>query len=638
MPLINLTTDLKSLRYGGDRPGGGSSGLPYIVSPYPNAGDTQQFPLNRNFGLYDTFYNLNKETHDYPIRGGSVDLDGATGRLTTPAGRIDRLRIQKFLEDPQRGTLFLLKQVGLQLTNPKTQVQGSLSALGSSLSKGFLESTRVYNATGVNTIQQVLASGTGTHIPRHGLIPDYNGLFSNAYEAFVRSNNTEGTNRLVILSSTKLRTDGMFSPAVITAGVDYGISTLSNEILNYQGGPGSTYGIGNTVVRRATNTNIGKTYNSIAFSYDTIMNQQVTVGDDRAHQALQDFRATINNQVGRAVLPIGNYLANNLETRLNIGNPGGTKLVDRVDYTTSSIDGQDKLNNQSLFYYDTTIKPWSATINNQTPAKDMIKFVFECLSNDEPGNAVAIFFRSFLTNISDNHQAELNSFKYLGRGETFRTYQGFDRSISFTFKITAFSRAEMKPLYKKLNHLASQVYPDYSPISQFMRGSVVKLTIGDYLYRVPGFLESVNITLDDNAAWEIALNDDGMRELPQMVTVQCSFKPIHNFLPRREKFTDPYVPLIADTDLPFLDSVIAQADQPNLTKQVANVSPLATSLAVQPGIRPAPNNPLNVNTLPIQPPRRPATISFGNLQTATVPSTGYAITVPEGVVPPGYAP
>ena len=33
MPLINYRTDLKSLRYGGDQPGGGSSGQPYIVSP-----------------------------------------------------------------------------------------------------------------------------------------------------------------------------------------------------------------------------------------------------------------------------------------------------------------------------------------------------------------------------------------------------------------------------------------------------------------------------------------------------------------------------------------------------------------------------------------------------------------------------
>jgi len=32
MPLIDLQTDLKSLKYGQDRPGGGFSGQPFIVT------------------------------------------------------------------------------------------------------------------------------------------------------------------------------------------------------------------------------------------------------------------------------------------------------------------------------------------------------------------------------------------------------------------------------------------------------------------------------------------------------------------------------------------------------------------------------------------------------------------------------
>ena len=36
MGLINLTTDLKSLRYGNDRIGGGDSGQPYITAPIPD--------------------------------------------------------------------------------------------------------------------------------------------------------------------------------------------------------------------------------------------------------------------------------------------------------------------------------------------------------------------------------------------------------------------------------------------------------------------------------------------------------------------------------------------------------------------------------------------------------------------------
>jgi hypothetical protein len=93
-----------------------------------------------------------------------------------------------------------------------------------------------------------------------------------------------------------------------------------------------------------------------------------------------------------------------------------------------------------------------------------------------------------------------------------------------------------------------------------MRGSVIKLTIGDYLYRVPGFIENVNITVDQNTSWEIALNDPEMRELPQVIDVQCTFKPIHDFLPRREKVLDAYVPLITGIQDQYLNQEIEQKD------------------------------------------------------------------------------
>jgi hypothetical protein len=39
------------------------------------------------------------------------------------------------------------------------------------------------------------------------------------------------------------------------------------------------------------------------------------------------------------------------------------------------------------------------------------------------------------------------------------------------------SKQELIPMYKKLNYLASQLTPDYSP-SGYMRGPLVKLTVG----------------------------------------------------------------------------------------------------------------------------------------------------------------
>jgi len=570
MPLITLTSDLKSLPYGSDRPGGGSSGLPYVVSPMPDLPPNPQIPYsqaytNDEFANFLDFYDANKATLDFPIRGGNVQINGGAGAFTTAAGRIDRSRIQAFLQDKQRGSIFLLKQAGLQLTNPNTQV-ASVLGVGN-----LIESTRVYNPSGISTLEQVSSQGTGVHFRRHGSVPLYTNLAELTYEDIVKKNNDIATNRLAILATAKL---GSQSPIYFTGAgnaIRYGISTINNQILNYQGGPGSTYGIGSTIIKRATNTNTGRTYNMVAFTYDTLMNQEVPTGIDIAHPPLQDFRDKINQQAGnKQFLMSGDYGNAAIQTRLKTGNPGAR--FNRVNYTEINTVAQDKLNMQGLFYYDTQYSPWSVLQENlETPPDDMIKFVFECLSNDEPGGAIAIFFRSFMTSFTDNNQAELSSFKYLGRGETFRVYQGADRSINFGFKIVAFSREEMRPLYRKLNHLVSQVYPDYSPISKYMRGSIVKLTIGDYLYRVPGFIENVNITIDNNTSWEIVLDnidsDKDMRQLPHVIDVNCSFKPIHDRLPRRETRENPFVPFIADDNTGYLNSDIPRFDTKDQTEK-----------------------------------------------------------------------
>ena len=152
----------------------------------------------------------------------------------------------------------------------------------------------------------------------------------------------------------------------------------------------------------------------------------------------------------------------------------------------------------------------------------------------------------------------------MGRGEEFFTYQGFTRDVSFQFKVVAQSKQEMLPLWQKLNYLASSLYPDYSG-QGFMRGNLHKLTIGEYFYRTPGILKSMNISVDDNYPWEIKYSepetrffpqseftgtttpgspdfinsnsDADMMELPQVVNVSCTFTPILNELPSLSRVT-----------------------------------------------------------------------------------------------------
>lgn len=579
MPLINFKTNLTTLRYGMDRPGGGDSGQPYIQAPIEGPNTP---------GLFDRYYETNRTSLDFPVRGGAISqLVGGTYAITSAT--IDRARIEKFFKDAPRGKTFIEKQVGLQLSNPRTQVQNTLQFVGLNIGNAYIPVTQTYNP--LNTLAQVQVQGTGAHFNRQGAIPTIYEGPQTTYEYIARETNTASTNRLAILQALKLTNTGGFglsSNNVSSIGLDIiavdrlGISTNRSQLFNYQGGPGSVYGIGSTIIRRATDTEaVTQVYSRIALNYSQLANQNTYLDAANPLTArVQDFREQLVDLQGNTIVPVGNYFKYSQENRLSVGNPG-TNDFRRVKYDQIIGKAIDEVNRINPFYYDAALRdPWTeAKSKNQYP-DDMIKFAFECLSNDEPDNASALIFRAFLDgSISDSNTAAFNEFKYLGRGETFRTYQGFDRTVGFSFKIFAQTRSEMRPLYQKLNHLISQVYPDYSAKYNIMRGNVVRLTIGDYLYRTPGFLESVNVTIDNsNTPWEIVLNqynDDDVRQLPHMVSVACTFRPIMDLLPRRENKANPFVPLIVNKDR-YLDSAAETA----VDQKALLISPKADPNAV----------------------------------------------------------
>ena len=506
MPLIDLQTNLKNLRFGNDRPGYGSSGLPYIqtiMPDTPNATGTFQ-PIYRpgsTGGL------------DFPIRGGQLEFNLGTQSFTV-SSKIDKSRIKKFFEDKPRGTAFIQKQVGLQLSNPKIETGNTLFGIPQGLPyPGLLENTRVYNL-GANTLAQVGVSGTGFHANRAGLVP-FN-PFEKYYYDIVNAQNVndeKASNRLFNLLNLKMTTGDPFANPANIPDINLvntlGISLNRNMIYQYLGGPGSVYGIGTTTIPRVVDTT--KLKSMFTMNYDQLLKQKSNFNNPNPE--LQDFREQINQDAGGIIF-------SNTWTK-----------EQSVDYRFL-VNKKDKLNLTYPFLFQNDIAPWEI---NKDQTQDIIKFVFEAISNDNTSISTAIFFRAFLTaGITDTNSAELNSFKYIGRGENFFTYQGFTRSISFSFRVAAQSKEELRPIYNKLNMLLGQVYPDYSPNQGIMRAPVIRMTVGDYLYRVPGFLESVNLTIDNTTPWEINLDDStDAAQLPQVVDVAITFRPILDVLPKR---------------------------------------------------------------------------------------------------------
>ena len=56
------------------------------------------------------------------------------------------------------------------------------------------------------------------------------------------------------------------------------------------------------------------------------------------------------------------------------------------------------------------------------------------------------------------------------------------------------SKAELIPMYKKLNQLAATLAPEYSDAG-FMKGNLINFTMGGYIYETPGFLNSLTYTV-----------------------------------------------------------------------------------------------------------------------------------------------
>jgi hypothetical protein len=547
MGLKDLRTNLKSLKFGKDRPGGGDSGLPYIKTSFDNEGNLTLLNSNKGgdefglksalsdgFGLFNNpsgkiEINPAAYTEDFPLRGG----------LFAPVNSIlDTIRIGKFLLDAPRGPLFLAKQVGLQLMNPKIQTGKQLG----------IENTRIYNV-GLNTIAQVGLSAFGSHFDRAGLYPKMSD--TQKYYKIVTPDQSTDENRLGNLYRYKIASlKPPLSPTNLLGETlkKLGISTDENQLFDYNGGPGSFLGIGRTTINalplrdRVANidskiidqiTNYksnGQAGKYLTFTYKNFYsrsnNLTGTVGED--------FRGIISTDL----LPVTST-SFYMPTRVGIGNPGRLGRP-RVDYMVQDVNTRDQINMVPLF--TSAINEFGGAQSNVTidgkkyNTRDLVKFRFESVDNANPLLSTKIIFRAFLNSIQDNFSGDWDPVRYTGRGENFYVYKGFNRTLSFNFKMAAQTREEMQPLYQKMNFLASNTAPNHSP---FMRGPIMTLTIGDYIYNQPGILNSLNITIPDDSPWEIAMQDPENKEkdayeLPHILEASVQFTPIHNFFVQKD--------------------------------------------------------------------------------------------------------
>ena len=598
MPLIDLKTDLKSLKYGADRPGGGDSGQPYIKV---------------DINTVDRGFNRLRMTKfdDGLVRGGTV---GAIN-----ASVVDTLRVGKFLKDFPKGPLFIVKQVGLQLSNPQlehktnfptnkpTRGQGLIGNIGNFIANtankilNAVGPTRIYNL-GINTLAQVPVNAFGQHIVRHGFTPKRND--DNLYFKVALHNNNEGNNRL-----TQLRS----------------ILGNTNDIANYISGPSSVYGIGKTIIRRRGDF--------IDLESDITATQWATTGSFELSKDKASIAASsllINNYLGsskqtvsllssgslsvpppNSIFPIERYPSSsdkdniyqidpifNVEKDLGLSNLTTIKNDANTDIPIDINSINNAIKQNVISYTNPTLKKYSelrSQVNNAVSSKrkkevninrnadasvnfkyvgdlfkvteferkndrvvaeDSLALQFTPLDPFSPTHSplTKLSFLGYITDFSENYNSGWNSVKYIGRAENFYIFNEFKREVRVGFNIPCFNATELRDKHCKLSELASTLAGKYqapgTPSSgQLLGGIITILRLGQYVDNQPGIINNLEFSPVEGSTWDLD------ERLAFYLKVSFSFTVIHNFLPQYYKcgfiFREPdQTPNFIEEDFP----------------------------------------------------------------------------------------
>ena len=169
--------------------------------------------------------------------------------------------------------------------------------------------------------------------------------------------------------------------------------------------------------------------------------------------------------------------------------------------------------------------------------QDLIKFFFTgpSLVAGSTGTDDIIVFRAIINSLTDTFSPSWTPQQMIGRADPNYLYSGVQRDLNIDFTVYATSRDEMKPIWRKLNALASYTAPEYDNSTIGLKGPWMRLTIGDILYQQPVIIQSLYYTLaDSETTWEINIEKDpDMMEAPKKIEISLSVAVIPDYLPQK---------------------------------------------------------------------------------------------------------
>jgi len=461
----------------------------------------------------------------------------------------DTERVTKFMGSPN-GLLFIAKQVGLQMSNPK----------GEFLAPGPINAGRIYNP--LATIAQIPAGALGIHVDRHALGP-LNPEAIN-YEKRIKAKTLLGQNRLVGIAN-QLNV-GHFRKLTLApsetedaASDKTFIQKVADKIKNTNwyinrsktinamsgwGGPNSLFGIGFTTHRTSKPQRID---GEVIAKYQPPNGTNLPVGDPGPGSYT-------------AKLPEGAYkeFSEKSDTITNMGLDVGLPTITPAK---SDVDREQLAKYQTLSYGGIARARKDISTNTSIKSfKDGSRYELSSYSRlglIDYGNAAAdalddtygetgggtsdyctlklasdtkeILLRSYgLGTITDNTSFNWSEVKYAGRTMAQYKFGDVSRDVSHDLIIVAFTKGELKQNMAKLNKLYQIASPSVNSGSGLASAPLVQLTLGDLYTNQNVVIDKITFTVEEGTPWDINFGDDGVAELPMMVKLNLGYKLITN--------------------------------------------------------------------------------------------------------------
>jgi hypothetical protein len=603
--LQNGDTSLKSLKFGKDRPGGGDSNQPYIQNPI-------QIEI-KNPSFYNDFILRGGILAPIEAANDVVRLSKYFADIQNPNGILFTAK-QNLLSrigaktEASKGIGYAGGALNEGVYLPTSTVaQAGVGFTGTHLNKQGIDPTGLFPGLGIKKYQDVIFENqlrdpklfnintnrltslqnsiTNTTSPGYLFngVKDYN-IYPNDSTLISYGG---GSDSVLGIGKTKIKfatgNDGnliktlkpSFNPKTYLVGkvldpkneekfiLPIGLSSVySQSFKNFS--PFVPYNLTKSTLSSYQETQLDIVYEPKSLNNTTAIGKGswtqkdfiVSSSFNTNSETKEDFRKILNptGEPQNTFLSVSpSYIDKNIETRLNLGNPGQKGNISsytngkKSTITGNSLGPADKIN--ASFIYKTNTKDGSnygkTGFDN---LNDIIPFYIAILNNDtQVGGTYKKYmhFRSYIDSFSDSYDAEWNPQEYMGRAEKFYKYGGFSRKITMAFTIVAQSREEITIMYDKLNFLASSLAPEYldSYTSGYMAGNIAYITLGGYLDDQPGVITSLSYDIPEDSPWEIGIDDFGLpvtgsdvRQMPHMIKANINFIPIHKFRPEKQNF------------------------------------------------------------------------------------------------------